>query len=505
MNQTDNALDEITKALEGVNVANADVTSANSGANNIDLRAASHIVTLATPFTDLVPRDQDGTGLAFLYNVIKGTATGDTSGYTEEGKRGAQINFSGAQSGAYYKTIAVEMSVTDEAWYGANGQRDLRADAVNRAFLEAKRIQEKIMLFGRATTASDSFAAGALGTTGTVTAAGVSTGGSIGAATYSVIAVALNGYAYDRLKSAVPGKFTGSTFANFSTFGVLPYSRTNADGTTTAISGGCAIKSSAASTGALSGSTNVINASVVPTLGAIGYAWFVGVSGSEIFQGVTATSNISLTSLVTGSQAAAGTFTSDNSAEAFAYDGILTRLLKSGSGAYLNALANGTALTADGDGGLSALSDIFSNMAAALDGYSPEYAMISPATQKKINAALLTSGTGHPQFFLQQSAESAGDLEAGRRVSVIYNPVMGRKVKLIVNPYMPESTILLGTTQIPSLMAENGSAPVIFSARRDYMAEIWPRTSRKQQNTVTIDGALGLRWADGFGVVTNFV
>jgi hypothetical protein len=99
MNQTDKALDEITKALEGVNIANADVTSANSGANNIDLRAASHIVTLTTPLTDLIPRDQDGTGLAFLYNVIKGNASGDTSGYTEEGKRGAQINFSGAQSG----------------------------------------------------------------------------------------------------------------------------------------------------------------------------------------------------------------------------------------------------------------------------------------------------------------------------------------------------------------------------------------------------------------------
>jgi hypothetical protein len=229
------------------------------------------------------------------------------------------------------------------------------------------------------------------------------------------------------------------------------------------------------------------------------------VSGSEIFQGVTATSNISLTALVSGSQAAAATFTADNSAEAFAYDGLLTRLLKSGSGAYLNALANGTSLTADGDGGLTALSDIFSNMASALDGYSPEYAMVSPLTQRKINAALLTSGSGHPQFFLTQSAESAADLEAGRRVSSIYNSVMGRKIRLIVNPYMPESTILLGTTTIPSLMAENGSAPVIFSARRDYMAEIWPRTSRKIQNTVTIDGALGLRWADGFGVVTNFV
>jgi hypothetical protein len=126
-------------------------------------------------------------------------------------------------------------------------------------------------------------------------------------------------------------------------------------------------------------------------------------------------------------------------------------------------------------------------MASALDGYSPEYAMVSPLTQRKINAALLTSGSGHPQFFLTQSAESAADLEAGRRVSSIYNSVMGRKIRLIVNPYMPESTILLGTTTIPSLMAENGSAPVIFSARRDYMAEIWPRNSRKLQNTVTID------------------
>jgi hypothetical protein len=92
MNQTDKAIEEITRALSSAGgVANADITSQNSGVNGIDLLAAANVVTLKTPFTDIVPREPAGaTGLGFLHNVIKGGVSGDSTGYTEEGKRGSQ-------------------------------------------------------------------------------------------------------------------------------------------------------------------------------------------------------------------------------------------------------------------------------------------------------------------------------------------------------------------------------------------------------------------------------
>ena len=45
MNQTDKAIEEITRALNAGSVANADITSANSGVNGIDLLAAANVTT----------------------------------------------------------------------------------------------------------------------------------------------------------------------------------------------------------------------------------------------------------------------------------------------------------------------------------------------------------------------------------------------------------------------------------------------------------------------------
>lgn len=510
MNQTDKAIEEITRALSSAGgVANADITSQNSGVNGIDLLAAANVVTLKTPFTDIVPREPAGaTGLGFLHNVIKGGVSGDSTGYTEEGKRGGQGTFAGVQSGASYKVISHEIPVTDEARYGSEGQIDLLAAAVTRALIEAKRIQERRFLYGRSSKASDAFAVGRLTTTPdgssvaatpTPTVVPASTGGFIGAATYSVIAVALAGEAASktrgyRINSASLPATAGSE--------LLPVTRTNGDGSTTVINGGAAIKSSAASSGAVTGSTNKLTCSVAPVAGAVGYAWFVGASGSEVYQGTTFTAQAVFTSLVSGTQAAAANFTADNSAESWAYDGILTRIFKGGSGAYITTMANGATLTADGQGGILQLSDIFANMYAALDGYSPKYVMCNGSTQQKINALIL--GTANPTTFLTKALDDTTEITAGKKVGSLFNPIAGAVVKIIDNPSMLDGTILIGTDTIPTVVPSPATTPVFFRPRRDYWAEVWPRTTRKIVNSVTIDGALGFRWLDGFGVVTNF-
>lgn len=511
MNQTDKALEEISKALKaGSEVANADITSANSGVNGIDLLGAANIVTLRTPFTDMVPRDGAGaTGLGFMYNTIKGAVSGDSSGYTEEGKRGGQATFAGVMSGAAYKAISQEISVTDEARYGSEGQIDLLAAAVTRSLIEAKRIQERRFLVGRATKASDGYATGRLTTTAdgasisatpTPSVVAASTGGFIGAATYSVICVALAGEAAFRTKGY---RINSASLPASAGAELLPTTRTNGDGSTTSISGGASIKSSAASSGAVSGSTNKLTCSVAPVAGAVGYAWFVGVSGSEVYQGTTFSAQAVFTSLVTGTTAAASNFTADNSAEAWAYDGILTRCFKADSGAYVTVMPNGSSLTADGQGGILQVSDIFANMYSALDGYSPDYIMCNGATQQKINALIL--GVSNPTTFLTKSIDDTSEITAGKKVGALFNPIAGTVVKIIDNPSMLDGMILIGTTKIPTVVPSPETAPVFFRPRRDYWAETWPRVTRKTVPSVTIDGALGFRWLDGFGVVSNFV
>lgn len=509
MNETHlDPVDELVKILTSVDVKNADVTSANSGANGIDLKPLTHVVRLVTPFSDKVPRQEGQPGVAALYNTIKGNIGGAADGYVEEGKRGGQMTFAGVQSGSYYKSIYGEIAVTDEARYSS--QIDLLASATVRAMIETKRNQEKRFLFGRATKASDIYATGRLTTTAdgasgasTPTPTLVSaTGGTIADGTYSVIAVALSGDAYSATKG-YPVSAAGS-FAATAGSELLPTAaRPNGDGTTTALKGGAAIKSTAASSGALSTTNaNKITATVAAVAGAVGYAWFVGASGSEVYQGTTSTNQAVFTKLQTGTQVAAANFTADNSAEPLAYDGILTRIEATGSGAQLTTLAAGATLTADGMGGVTQFSDLFSNWAVALDGYSPDYVMVSPKGQATINSVILGGST--PTTYLQASLSGESNLTAGKKVGTLYNPIMGVTVPVIVNPYLPNGMALFGCDSIPTVVPSPNSTPLSFRYRRDYWTNLWARTSRREVPSVVVDGALTFEWLDGFGLVKNF-
>lgn len=500
-----NAVEELTKILGAIDVKNADITSGNSGSNGIDLKPLTHVVTLMAPLSTRVGREEGQAGPAALYNTIKGAATGDFGGYVEEGKRGAQTQFAGSQSGSYYKSVYAEIAVTDEARYAS--QIDLLAGATVRAMVEARRRQERRFLFGRSTIAADAYAAGRL----TTTADGASVAatptpsltadntGAIADGTYSVIAVALAGDAYSATKGYPVS--AAATFAATAGAELLPTTQTNGDGTTTALKGGCGIKSAAASTGALSTTNaNKITATVTPVAGACGYAWFVGTAGSEVYQGTTSVAKAVFTKLQTGTQAAAANFTADNSAEPLAYDGLLTRLEKANPN-YITTLANGATLTADGEGGITEFSDLFSNWASSLDGFSPDWVMVSPKTQKKVNTVVLGGST--PTTFLTASLSGEGDIRAGKRVTALYNPVMGVTVPMIVNPYLPDGMALFGCDAIPTVVPSPNTKPMSFRYRRDYWTNLWARTSRREVPSVIIDGALTFEWLDGFGLVKN--
>lgn len=507
MSELNQATEDLVKILNSIDVQNADITSSNSGSNGIDLKPLTHVVTGMFPLSDKVAREPGQAGPAALYNTIKGNIGGYADGYVEEGKRGGQMTFAGVQSGSYYKSLYSEIAVTDEARYAS--QIDLLAGATVRAMIEARRNQEKRFLFGRSSISADTYAAGRL----TTTADGASVAatptptlvcdslGTIADGTYSIICIALAGDAYMATKGYPVS--AAAAFAATAGSELLPTaSRPNGDGTTTALKGGCGIKSAAASSGALSTTNaNRITASVAPVAGATGYAWFGGVSGSEVYQGTTSTGKAIFTKLQTGTQVCAALFTADNSAEPLAYDGLLTRLEKVNSG-YITTVANGSTITADGEGGISQFSDLFSNWAVSIDGYSPSWCMVSPKSQGKINSVVL--GGSAPTTYLTASLTGDRDLSAGKRVTNLYNPIMGVDVGIIVNPYMPDGMALFGADSVPTVVPTPNSRPLSFRYRRDYWTNLWARTSRREVPSVVIDGALTFEWLDGFGLVKNF-
>ena len=498
-----NAVDEIKKAMgaDGVAVNNAGIDT-TSGGYGLDMTGAASLLRLKTTFIDeLLPtQDADGTGLSAQYWTINGTTgrMGGSFGSTGEGERGGVMSLDAVLAGATYKTIAVDGRITDEARLIEAGIMDGLALNTQAALIEAKRIHNRLCLFGRTTSASDIYSPGGLGSTGAVNVT-VGSAGSITAGTYSVIAVALSGEGYYKTRAYSPN----STFSTAVVAGsqLLDFVRTNGDGTQVTVKGGTAIKSAAASTGAISGSSNSIAASVSPVAGALGYAWFAGVAGSEVYQGTTGVAHVTLTRLQSGTQAAAGQFTSDNSADPLDHDGLLTRLDVAGSGAQIIRLANGTSLTPTTDGSIDQFQQIFENFYTNYDGYTPEYILVNGKGKLAINKALTDNSVKASKVvYMRQVGQTFDPVVDNTPVT---NAIASVSLPVLVDPYLPDGVVLFGTKSIPSQYASKLANPVAFRTRQSYKAEIWPRRTRVWENTVSLNGALITPWRGGFGALLN--
>jgi hypothetical protein len=295
-----------------------------SGLVNYDLEAPSKKLfpTLA-PLRNLIPRVKGNGDTATRWKAVTGINTANTFPGVSEGNRGAVITNSTANYTSAYVGLGLEDTVTFEADYAGQGFEDVRATAA-LLLLESLMIQEEYVILG----GNNSLA---LGTTPTPVFTTSTTGGTIGAAaTNSIICVALTLDGYRR--AVANGLTTGIT---------QTFTKTNADGSTDTINGGCAQKSAASTAGTTTGATSTITGTVAPVAGAFGYAWYMGATaGSERLVAITTIPTATITAFNgTGQQASALTAT-DYSQNSLHFDGLLTYIAK-GGGAYLNALTGG--------------------------------------------------------------------------------------------------------------------------------------------------------------------
>lgn len=492
------SLDEIKKALQSDVIENAGITTA-SGGYGLDMAGAAILERCNTPFIDdIVPSQAGGTGLAVSYWSINGSTGKMTGsfGATGEGQRGGVMGYKGTLGGATYKTIAVDGVETDESLLVTEGNFDPHALAIQASLKETKRFLEKTALFGRTTTASDAYAPGGIGSASAPTIVAGSAG-SITAGTYSFKVVPLNGYAFYNTRSySVNGNWGTGAGAE-----LLNSTRTNGDSTTAAVASGTGIISSATSTGAVAGSSNSFTVSVSPVSGALGYAWFAGAAGSEVYQGTTGIATAVFTSLSTGTQAAGSNFASDNSADALVFDGLITRMQAPGSGARILTMPNGSSFTPTTDGSLAEFNTLFAGWAQDLDGYSPEYILVSPKGKFAISKALTDNSVKASKILYMRGVNT--DLDMQMDFVSVRNSLTGTSLPVIVDPYLPDGVILIGTKSIGSSYAGSISNPIFLRTRQNYKAEVWPRRTRQWENTVSWNGALATPWLPGFGAILN--
>lgn len=475
----------------GVPLNKANTVTTGTGLVSYDLQApAKNLYPVLTPIRNSLPRVPGNGDTATRWKVIRAILGSgyDSIGFVPEGQRAGRMSYTAVNALASYATMGEEESVTFEAESAGKGFEDVRATAAIR-LLQKMMMKEEDAILGSNLSI-------ALGTPTAPTVSSAGTGGSVGAGTYNVIVVAL--------------AYTAFRIATVSATGVPTSTTVNgADGQTFTLNGGASNKSAATSSGAITGTTNVLSASVPAVAGAVAYAWYVGTAGNETLQAITTINSVSLTSLSTGNQNASA-IAADYSQNSLGFDGLLSWAMNPANGAYMNTFGTGTAgtgtfMTASSRGSINEIDTAFRRM-WDLYRVSPDIIYVNAQEYQNILAKILSSTSG-PLLRFNQASREPYAIFAGGSIEAYFNPFAangGYKVPILIHPTLPPGTILFWTQNLP-VQYQNNEVPQVaeIHLHRDYYEIDWPLKTRAYEMGVYAEEVLAVYAPFAFGVLNN--
>lgn len=506
----------------GQDLNKADTISQATNLLWYDLRP---IVQLLYPFKELIPRisrlarvPADG-GNAYHWKRIVGINVNQISLGVSEGNRGARIAITEQDATANYKTLGLESSVTFQARWGS---KNLNPEALGVAVQSTLRSvmigEEQTLILGNATNL--------LGTTPTPSlAASGSAGNWGGTVTVFVIAVALAGFGF--LNYTPYNSATGN--------GGVPgqISRVNADSSVDTFGGGSAKPSAEASLGGVT-INQVVTATVTPVVGAVAYAWFVGIaSGAETLAGITQgnravfTKNPGTTAQPVTALQVGGVY-QDNSTNNLLPDGVLPQVYGSitapapgtamSTNPNLPTLVNGTLSIATSGAIIATMSNANTGLTITGTNVAEFDAILQAAyDQYKIGfSRILMSSVDINNFlgiFFGQAANNTfrilfdadaetGRIVAGRRVTSYLNKFFGNTLDIEIHPFIPPGTILFWSDTTPYELS--GVANILEAhVRQDYYQLQWPFRTMRYEYGVYCDEVFTMYFPPAFAIITN--
>jgi hypothetical protein len=496
---TQESLDLMKGALATPNDDLAKSISTATGLLAYDLQApAKNLYPFVTPIRNVMPRIGGGVGTGTNWrqvNAIIGSGF-DAMGWVPEGQRSGQMGYSTSNKVASFVTIGEEDAATFEAISAGRSFEDIQATMTFRLLQKMMLKEEMAILGGNASLT--------LGTPATPTVSPQTNANStLPTATYyvKVVALTLEGYQ----NSSVTGGVATSKAI------------TGADGKPFTLSGGSSNISAESAGQAVTISTNALACTVTAIQGAVAYAWYISTAntaGSETLQAITSiNSYVQSVPLLTGTQAASAV-TADNSANPnYAYDGLLTTALKSGSNAYVNSLATGTAgtgttLTASGRGSVSEIDTMFQKMWDNFE-LSPTVLYVNSQELKNITTKVLSNSAG-PLLRYDAPADGSGgeyQLTASGVIQYYYNPFAingGLRIPIRIHPRVPPGTIIGWAENLP-IQYQSNEVPNVaeVKTRQDYYQIDWPIVTRQRQVGVYAEEVLAVYAPFAMGVITN--
>jgi hypothetical protein len=462
-----------------------------TGLTAYDLQApAKNLYPTITPLRNSIPRvgRLNPGDAAHWRSIFATTGSGfDAMGWVPEGQRSASMSYTAVPVTLPYVTLGEEDTVTFEAEAAAQGFEDINATATLRILQKTMRKEETALLGGNASLL--------LGKPGTPTLSASGTGGTMPAATYSVIVVALTFEGY-RNSSVAGGVATTMTI-------------TGNDGNTYTLSGGSSLRSNNATQAVAAGQTLFATLSAIPQ-GAVAYAWYVGTAGSETLQAITTINSAAFTApLTTGAQPATGVNADNSRNLGLAFDGLLTDGFNPATASYVQPLPSGVAgtgtfLTPSGRGSIIEIDNMLLQM---WNSYriSPTVIYVNAQEQKNITAKCLTNASGPLVRYNVDASQSAPyEFAASGVVRWYYNPFTGVEIPLVVHPDLPPGTILAYCERLPAWYQSNETPNVAeVLTRRDYYRVDWPVRTRRREFGVYTEEVLAVYASFGIGIITN--
>lgn len=454
-----------------------------------------------TPLLAMTPKKVDGFASLnywkqFTKLNIKRKQIGVPEGERGEASYAVEQTFSGK-----YGNISQDGFVTYEAQMAATNFLELVADNQSKNVLALKVQEERVLYAGNATVGLSKPVAPVLSSS--------ATGGSL-TGSLSVIVVALTHKAYSNVYDPAQGK-VGVTKDLTQLAPIYTFTPRFSD-TVYTVNMGTSVASDNTSI-TLTGSTASISASVKTIDGAAGYAWFIGVKGSESLIDVTYLNSIVITDLPNTTVIAnsnyvnvpANLFVNDNSKDVFVFDGIIPQITKAGSGATIKALDTGvagvgTTLTADGSGGILEIEEFLSTMYRNTR-LVPDTMVLSHKVYAKIKQIIGANG-GNPLIRYEFEASKGNQLVAGFQVIGYTSTNTGKIIKMIQHVDATEGSILFITSQVNYPVSNNGNT-FELSARKDYYSLTYGLTSRKYEFGIYIDEMLKIYFPPAFGYMYN--
>ena len=425
-----------------------------------DLEAPAKLLTpRPTPLRNKLPRKK-GVGTSHRVKRIlgyTGTGTGGQGniwpGITETTQnnfapgasnpfyleRGPQISYTADDLVLPYNSYSLSDQVSFDANFSGMGYQDLRQLSSTSTLYASMLMEERMFLYSRGTASGYS---GALSAPASVTLTSPVASGSevaLAAATY---------YVYVTSNAGISGSGFGESVVT-------------------------SVQSTAVSSG------DVLGISWPAVSGAIGYNIYVGTTTgvanctfqgvaqgtSAVIEGASANPSAANHFAYTTTGAAASRASSDTSAYATGYDGIIPTVLGANTG--YNNVINSTFSTSNP--GVE-YQEVFWNIYNNVKG-DPDEILINGSDRKQLSDAIKNGSTANYRLNLTQT--EAGDYVGGATIGALYNEITGKMVPLTVHPWLQQgvSPVLSYTLPIPDTEVSDVWAAINV---QDYMGIQWP-------------------------------